>query len=194
MKKIFITFIISLILFSTLSAQEKNYIVQDNIDIYAGVHYQFDNFKFDKANNLQNSRMLFIGMRLKTLKDAICLNMDYSFATPYQDLNYKFVGSMSLDLSIIRFEKSYISLGIKWQNMNLSFDNVDNNVLNKYTIDKLNSLGPSLRFKNRAFNVEIGYLFGLNNRNWIDKTSYSLYKEKVNSFYMKASINLALLK
>ena len=77
--------------------------------------------------------------------------------------------------------------------MTMSFLSSDLGVLNKYTINGLHYVGPSLRYKNKAFNLELGYLFGVNKAEWEYTYGPDLPKERNNSFYIKGSINLGVL-
>ena len=187
--------ILAIVLLFSLSGftQDNKFIFREHIDVFTGIGYGFNDFALNKANDLNSTSFIYTGFRYNAFKEALCVQMDYNFAIPLEDINYKYTGSILLDISILRFEKSFVFLGAKYQTMSMSFLSSDLEALNKYTINGLSSVGPSLRFKNKAFNLEVGYLFGVNKAKWEDTYGSTLPEERNNSFYIKGSINLSLL-
>ncbi|MDR1726136.1 MAG: hypothetical protein LBR28_07090 [Bacteroidales bacterium] len=188
-----------LLLCIVANAQEttsEKFSVQNNLELYTGFNFIMTNKpNFEIAKDMSSYQSIMIGLRYKAFKEMICLQADYSLQLPFQNFNNVYIGGVSIDYALIKFKQSYISLGIRYQNMFVSFDANNNGIVDKYSIKNTSSLGPILRYKNRAFNIEAGYLFALNKQKWNSVLNITeLPSDEFSSFILKFSVNVPLIK
>ncbi|MBP3254245.1 MAG: hypothetical protein J6M30_07035 [Bacteroidales bacterium] len=178
----------------TAYAQSSEWRLQDRVELYAGLTDGYSaGFDFDKAKDLKNSLMFTIGGRYKAFDEWICFQSEYSIGILQDDdFASKTVLSSSIDMQLFEKEKYYCSLGVKWQDEYTRFSYDEGAFVNQYCI-KVHSLGPYLRYKNKAWNVQAGYLFGLNKHRWQSVADIQdLPKDRTNQFFVQLSVNIPI--
>ncbi len=152
--------------------------LQDGAEVFMGTGFRYYDFDFGKK--MQYNSMLFAGIRFAFFDDFLFLSSDFGFGFSQDYRNY--LSGLNMEIAALKFSKSSLYLGMRYQ-VDFLFPEKENIP----DLDKANSLGAVLRFKNRAWGLEAHYGFGLN-KNKNDKGK----EARLGVFTLKASVNLPL--
>lgn len=150
--------------------------LQDGTEVFMGTGFRYYDFDFGKK--MQYNSMLFAGIRFAFFEDFLFLSSDFGFGFSQDYRNY--LSGLNMEITTLKFSKSSLYLGMRYQ---VDFLFPENE--NIPDLDKAQSLGAVVRFKNRAWGLEAHYGFGLNK-----EMNYKGNKEHLGVFTLRASVNL----